>query len=186
MHQVLKILLIMLLIWYGASSMAETGHIKTFAVNQIAFYKANQNDLLRTSVPVYTGANQQWFPVLRVHLDNLRTDELLSVMGSVEITNDTGHNVNCVTKIVVNSNYDDEPGQNGAFIISAGGGGNASFNRHHELLLRPANWIPDQYYGARNITLMLRAVSSVAVSGDIVNLTGAPCELTVKRFQSIH
>lgn len=169
---------------YGIPNMSEIGYINTLPFNQIAFYKVNQNDLLRTNVPVYTGANEKWFPVLRIRMDNLSTDELFSVMGSVEITNDTGHNINCVTKIVVNSNYDDEPGKNGAFIISAGGGGNTSPNRHHELLLRPANWIPDQYYGARNITLMLRAVSSAAQSGDTVSLTSAPCELIVKRFQN--
>lgn len=164
--------------------MAETGYIDTLPINQVAFYKAEHADRLRDDVPVYTGQNSKWFPVLRIRLDNLDTNELFDIMGSVEITNDTGHQVNCVAKIVVNSNYDDEPGENGAFIISAGGGGNTSTNRHHELLLRPANWIPDQYYGARNITLMVRAVSSAAQSGDEISLTSAPCELTVKRFKN--
>ena len=162
--------------------MSEIGYINTIAVNEIAFYKVSSSSLLRTSLPVYTGANQKWFPVLRVRLDNLKTTEILDVMGSVEITNDTGHSVNCVARLVVNSNYDDEPGQNGAFYIGAGGGGNSSPDRHHELLLRPATWIPDQNYGKRNITLMVRAVSSAAKPGDVVTLASAQSELVVKRW----
>src|SRR5690606_11705489 len=93
--------------------MSEIGYINTIAANEVAFYKVDSASLLRTSVPVCIGANQKWFPVLRVRLGNLKTTEILDAMGSVEITNDTGHTVNCVARLVVNSNYDDEPGQNG-------------------------------------------------------------------------
>lgn len=163
--------------------MAETGYQGTLNINQVAIYRATERDLLRKTVPVGSGHNQKWYAVLRIRLDNINVNELFDCVGSVEVTNDTGHNVSCVARLVVNSNYDDEPPDNGAFFIGAGGGGNVSPSRHHELLLRPAVWIPEQYYGARNIVLMVRAVSSAAQSGDVVSLTSAPCELIIKRFR---
>lgn len=165
--------------------MSEIGYETALDVNNVAIYRATSTNLLRNSVPVHTGANQKWYSVLRVRFDNLYSNQLFDCMGSVEITNDTGHQVNCVSKIIVNSNYDDEPGENGAFIISAGGGGNTSTSRHHELLLRPAVWVPDQTYGQRNITLMVRAVSSAAQGGDTVSLTSSPAELVVKRWSDM-
>lgn len=163
--------------------MAEIGYQETLNINQVAIYRATESDLLRTTVPVGSGQNQKWYAVLRIRLDNLDVNELFDCVGSVEVTNDTGHSVSCVARLVVNSNYDDEPPNNDAFFIGAGGGGNVSPARHHELLLRPAVWIPANSYGARNITLMIRAVSSAAQSGDVVSLTSAPCELLVKRFK---
>lgn len=163
--------------------MSETGYQTTININQVAIYRAFSDDLLRTNVPVGSGQNQKWYAVLRIRLDNLNVNELFDVMGSIEVTNDTGHSVSCVARLVVNSNYDDEPPDNNAFFIGAGGGGNVSPTRHHELLLRPVVWIPTQYYGARNITLMVRAVSSAAQEGDTVSFTSAPCELVIKRFK---
>jgi len=163
--------------------MAEIGYQETLNINQVAIYRAGSSDLLRTNVPVGSGQNQKWYAVLRIRLDNLNVNELFDCIGSVEVTNDTGHSVSCVARLVVNSNYDDEPPDNQAFFISAGGGGNVSPSRHHELLLRPAVWIPANSYGARNITLMVRAVSSAAQEGDTVSFTSAPCELVIKRFR---
>ena len=163
--------------------MAEIGYQETLNINQVAIYRATESDLLRTTVPVGSGQNQKWYAVLRIRLDNINVNELFDCMGSVEVTNDTSHNVSCVARLVVNSNYDDEPPDNNAFFIGAGGGGNVSPSRHHELLLRPAVWIPEKSYGARNITLMVRAASSAALPGDTVSLTSAPCELVIKRFR---
>lgn len=163
--------------------MAEIGYQETLNINQVAIYRATESDLLRTTVPVGSGQNQKWYAVLRIRLDNLNVNELFDCVGSVEVTNDTGHSVSCVARLVVNSNYDDEPPANSAFFIGAGGGGNVSPSRHHELLLRPVIWIPANSYGARNITLMVRAASSAALPGDTVSLTSAPCELAIKRFR---
>jgi len=162
--------------------MAEIGFVSTVQFDRAGYYKALHADRLVDEVPVNTGANEVWTPVLRLRFDNISTDEMFMVSGSVEGTNDTGHSINLVAKIVVNSNYDDEPGDNGAFVISAGGGGNTSTARHHELLLRPAIWVPGQNYGQRNITLMVRGVSSAAQQGDVATLTSAPAELKVLRF----
>jgi len=146
-------------------------------VSSIKLYSTTER--LRNDLDVNLGANEQWQPVYKIRLDNLSSSQVYIISGSLEYTNDTGHSVNVVTKIVVNSSYDDEPDENGAFIISAGGGPNTPPDVHHQLLVRPSYWIPSQYYGARNITLMARAVSSAAVTGDIVTLTSAPGELKI-------
>lgn len=165
--------------------MAELGFIKEFlGFDSCKLYATSQR--LTNSLPVTTGLNARWEPIYRIKLDNISTNELFVITGSVEFTNNLNHPASCVWRFVVNSNYDDQPGQNGAFTIGAGGGDNVHKNvQHHHLLDRTTFWCSSQFYGGRNITLMGRCVSSDAQPGSTIDLTSADGELKIIRMKFI-
>ena len=160
--------------------MAEINFWKDITFDKIKVYKSSQ--LIRNTVPVQNYNGQIFYPVYRCRLQDLNVDELYDISGSVEVTNGNNYLVEVVTKVVINDNYDDSPHNTSAYAIGAGGGCNVSNDRHHEIMLRNIHWIPPQYHGNKNVTLMVRARSSNYSPGDVVSLNQATCELTILRF----
>lgn len=152
-------------------------------VNQTIVYHQSNKDLINKKIKGYRGRIDQWHPLMAIKLENIEPFEVIIVSGSVEVTNDTGRNYSIVSRIVINNNYNDMPGKNGAIAIGGGGGGNVNNQRHHEQLYKMAVWVPRQSYKYKYVTYMGRAVSSAWKEGDEFDFTQAAADYTIIRFQ---
>ncbi|SLN31711.1 hypothetical protein [Oceanibacterium hippocampi] len=162
--------------------------------NETFKFRTTKRPELVGAIPVTVGPGQ-WVGVVSVKITGAQPGDHYDIEGQIGVTNDLGHPCNVSAKFVLAQNRDIS---DGAYIdISEGGGPNVSGsanaatdplflgNRHHEVLTEIGSFVYPAGGTYKRIVLALRAVSSVAQTGETLKIDPDSSDIRVTRSRRV-